>query len=108
MEYTVRLTEYATEQIRETVAYISRFLLEPVIARAWSDALKKEIYGLDRMPARFPLVEIEPWKTLGFRKMSVKNHMVYYFVEENTVWVTAVVYGKRDQLNALREMPIER
>lgn len=40
--------------------------------------------------------------------MSVKNFIVYYFPDEKTytVWVTAVVYGRRDQLAALKNMPV--
>lgn len=48
------------------------------------------------MPERFSIVEDEPWKSRGYRKMPVKNFLVYYYVDEenNTVWVTAVVYGR--------------
>ena len=61
------------------------------------------------MPSRFPQVDREPWKSIGYRKMPVKNFIVYYFVDEEskTVWVTAVVYAKRDQLESLKEMPVE-
>ena len=39
--------------------------------------------------------------------MPVKNFIVYYYADDETktVWVTAVVYGRRDQLNALKDMP---
>ncbi len=50
MGYAVKLTQHAIVQIQETIAYISKVLLEPETARAWSDFLKKEItavvYGL--------------------------------------------------------------
>ena len=106
MGYAVKLTRHAIVQIQETIAYISKVLLEPETARAWSDCLQKEITGLDTMPSRFASVDEEPWRFRGFRKMPVKNFIVYYYVnEENkTVWVTAVVYGLRDQLNVLKKM----
>jgi len=36
--------------------------------------------------------------------MPVKNFLVYYWIDENhkTVWITAIVYGGRDQLNVLK------
>lgn len=36
--------------------------------------------------------------------MPVKNFFVYYWIDEKrkTVWVEAVVYGRCDQLNALK------
>ncbi len=59
------------------------------------------------MPERFSIVEDEPCKSRGYRKMPVKNFLVYYYVDEEnkTVWVTAVVYGRRDQLNVLKRIP---
>ena len=41
-------------------------------------------------------------------KMVVENFIVYYWVNEDTstVWVSAVVYGRRDQISALLEINI--
>ncbi len=35
MKYNVKITEYATEQLQSTVAYISKILLEPDIAKVY-------------------------------------------------------------------------
>lgn len=107
MRYLVKVTPHAILQIQDTIAYISKELMVPETARAWSDYLEKQISGLDTMPERFSIVEDEPWKSRGYRKMPVKNFLVYYYVDEEikTVWVTAVVYGRRDQLNALKRIP---
>ena len=108
MRYDRKLTHYAIEQISETIEYISKVLLVPETAKAWSDHLEKEIRSLDSMPARYPLIDREPWRSKGIRKMPVKNFIVYYFYddENKTVWVTSVVYSRRDQLNALKDMPL--
>ncbi len=107
MDYSVKLTPHAIVQIQETIAYISKVLLVPETATAWADYLQKEIAALDSMPAKYPLTEEEPWRSKGMRKMPVKNFLVYYLIDENkkTVWITAVVYGRRDQLNVLKNMP---
>jgi toxin ParE1/3/4 len=107
MDYSVKLTSYSIFQIQETISYISKVLLVPETAAAWTDYLEKQITGLSVMPARFPMVDIEPWRTKGIRRMPVKNFVVYYYIEENTkeVWITSVVYSKRNQLNALKDMP---
>ena len=107
MKYDVKLTRYATGQVADTVSYISKSLLVPDTAAAWAVLLEKEIAALSEMPGCFPLVDKEPWTSKGIRKTPVKKFIVYYFVNENTktVWVTAVVYGGRNQLSALREMP---
>lgn len=107
MLYSVKLTPHAIIQIQETIAYISKDLQAPETAKAWSFYLQEKIAGLNTMPARFSVVEEEPWHSRGFRKMPVKNFIVYYYVDEEskTVWVTAVVYGSRNQLSVLKRMP---
>ena len=106
MGYEVKLTPQAIRQIKETVQYISKILLEPETARNLADTLQREIRGLDHMPLRYPLVEEEPWHTKGLRKMTVKNFLVYYMIneEKKIVWVTMVIYGRRDQVTALLDM----
>lgn len=108
MQYEVKLTTQAFAQIQETVSYISHRLLEPEIARRWADLLQKEISSLNFMPTRYPLTEEEPWHTYGVHKMTVKNFLVYYLIDEEkkAVTVTAVIYGRRDQLVALLDMPL--
>ena len=99
----MKLTAQAIGQIEETVQYISRTLLEPEIAQKWVDTLQREIEKLDSIPSRYPLTEEEPWHTKGIHKMPIKNFLVYYLIDEEkqTVWITAVIYGRRDQLAAL-------
>ena len=108
MRYEVKLTVQAIGQIEEAVQYISKILLEPEIARKWADTLQSEIKKMDSMPSRYPLTEEEPWHTKEIRRMPVKNFLVYYLVddEKKAVWVTAVIYGRRDQISALRDIPL--
>ena len=108
MQYKVKMTMYATQQAQKIVSYISHELLSPETAAGWVDYLQKEISGLDTFPARNPCIEEEPWKTKGIRRLPVKNFLVYYWIDEenSTVWITAVIYGKRDQIERLKEMPI--
>ena len=109
MTYQVNLTDSAYVQLKEAIIYISNVLFEPEAANQWSDRIKKSISSLNNMPRRFPLVDEEPWRTEGIHKMTVDNFIVYYWVNDDTetVWITAVVYGRRDQLAALRDMPKE-
>ena len=108
MNYRVTLTPQAIEQIHEIALYISQSLQEPETARHWTDLLYKEISGLGFMPSRYPLTVEEPWHTYGIHKMPVKNFIVYYLVDEERgiVSVTAVIYGRRDQLSALANIEL--
>ena len=113
MEYQVKLTDYAVEQLQEIVSYISNVLQSPETARDLARGKTPlllttlEAFSLRTMPNRYPLTPEEPWRSEGIHKMPVENFLVYYCINESQriVWVTVVVYGRRDQLQALRNMP---
>ena len=107
MDYKVKLTDHAVAQLQEAVIYISQVLQASTVAKHWAARVKKELASLSTMPARYPLTEEEPWHTEGIHKMSVENFLVYYWIneEKKIVWITAIVYARRDQLRVLREMP---
>lgn len=70
------------------------------------DTLEDAISSLTEFPQRIALTEEEPWHSYGFRKMPVKSFLVYFWVDEDhlKVQVTAVVYGKRDQIRQLSHL----
>ena len=106
MEYDVRITTYALRQMQEIVHYISAILQSPDNATRWLDTIKSEIASLSSMPARVPLTEEEPWHSQGVHKMGVKNFLVYFWIDTDNlrVWITAVVYGRRNQRQQLEQM----
>lgn len=108
MIYRVKLTDYAIEQLSETVRHISKDLSSPETALKWRDRIKDQIAGLDQFPHRIPLTEEEPWRGEGIHKMTVENFIVYFWIDDKKgcVWITAVVYEKRDQLSVLKRMPL--
>ena len=107
-QYRVRMTDHAIGQMGETVRYISKVLQAPETALRWADRLEAEMARLGRMPGRYPLTPEEPWRSEGIHKMPVENFVVYCWVNEEamTVWIAAVVYGRRDQLDQLQRMPL--
>ena len=65
--------------------------------------------SLDHFPQRMAPVAEEPWHTKGIRRLPVKNFLVYFWINENNmeVHLTAVIYGKRDQMHQLTHMDME-
>ncbi len=53
------------------------------------------------------LVDEEPWHSQGIYKMFVGNFIIYFWIDEGKkdVWVIAVIYGRSDQLSALKNIP---
>ena len=53
---------------------------------------------MDFMPARYALVEWEPWHSMKMHQLPVDNYIVYYLVDdkERAVTVARIFYGGRD------------
>jgi len=108
-DYEVKITRQATDQMKKIMYYISKELLAPEAANHLLDKMKEAIMSLADFPKRNTLIEEEPWRSEGVRKMSVNNFLIYYWVddEKKKVQVTAVIYQKREQLRQLMNMDFE-
>ena len=107
-EYEVKVTRQALEQMRAIAHYISYDLMAPEATENLLNSLKSAILKLSVLPKRHSLIDEEPWRSEGVRKIIVKNFLVYYWVddESNKVQVTAVVYSRRDQVKQLADMDL--
>ena len=104
MNYEVRLTTEAENDLRGIFEYIAFELQSPQNAEGKLDRLEQSIMSLDQMPERFRVYEKEPWHSRDLRIMPVDNYLVFYIPnhEEQTVKIMRVIYGGRDidkQLN---------
>ena len=108
-EYEVKVTRQALEQMRAIVHYISYDLIAPEAAENLLNDLKSAIMKLAVLPKKHSLIDEEPWRSEGVRKIVVKNFLVYYWVDDeyNRVQVTAVIYSKRDQIKQLKNMDMQ-
>lgn len=96
--YIVRYSEDALNDLREIYTYIANELLVPETAASQVRRIRKKVRSLDFMPARYALVEWEPWHSMGMHRLPVDNFIVYYLVnnEVDTVTVVRIFYGGRD------------
>lgn len=107
--YEVKITSQAQEQMAEIVDYISHELFAPEAAEHLLDKMESSIMALSAFPERNQLIEEEPWKTYGIRKIVVNNFLVYYWIDEaeEKVQITAVIYSKRNQIEQLKNMRLD-
>ena len=107
--YKIKITSQAQSQLKEIAQYISITLQSPTTAVKMLDTLEKEILSLADLPNRIALIQEEPWRSQGIHKMTVKNYLVYFWVNEelHIVQITAVVYGRRDQKQLLAHMKMD-
>lgn len=86
-QYTVKVTKMAYEHMQEIVKYISGELFAPDAAGKLLHEFQSSIEGLAEMPERYSLVDEEPWRTEGMRKIIVKNFLIYFWIDEHNMKV---------------------
>ena len=101
-QYRVLITDEALNDMESIYEYIAEELLAPDTAMGQYNRIADAIETLDQMPERIKLMESEPEKTRGLRKLIVDNYAVFFIVEDDTVIVTNVLYGASDIENRLR------
>ena len=66
----------------------------------WSTASARS-RSLDALPGRYPVVDWEPWQSMGMHRFTVEDFLLFYLIDQSTRTVTLVriVYGGRDLQN---------
>lgn len=96
--YSVIYSPEAKDDLREIYSYIAFELEAPDTAEGQVNRIRKEIRSLDFMPARYAIVDWEPWRSMEMHRVPVDNFIVYYAIDDKsrTVTVIRIFYGGRD------------
>lgn len=102
-EYSVLIGRQAERDILEAVKYIQEILFQPESARRIYKAIKTQINMLSEMPQRFAVIAEEPYRSMGMRKASAENYLIFYLVneKEKTVSIVRVLHNRREWTNLL-------
>ena len=100
--YKTHITDEALNDMESIYEYIAEELLAPDTAMGQYDRIADAIETLDQMPERIKLMESEPERTRGLRRLNVDNYAVFFIIAEDVVIVTNVLYGASDIENRLR------
>lgn len=103
-KYSVEVTLQASEQMREIAVYVAKELMNRDAALGLLDAFENALLSLEEFPERVALTPEEPWRSEGVHQLVVENFNIYFWIDDKTVRVTAVVYQKRDQRRQLEQM----
>lgn len=95
-QYNVKITNEAITDMEQIYNYIALTLLAPKNAKGQYDRISDAILKLDIMPERFRIVDFEYGRQKELRKMPVDNFAVFYFVRNEDVIVTNVLYSASD------------
>jgi toxin ParE1/3/4 len=88
---TLRWTQHARDDLREIHAFIARD--SPRTAEALVERLLTATERLAMFPESGRMVPEFP--ALGYREIIVSSYRVLYRLADDTVWIAAVVHGRR-------------
>ena len=92
--YQVRLLTVAEEDLTEIITYIA--LENPIAANTIADKIEKNLLLLSENPHLGRIPRDKEIKNLGYRYLIVQNYIVFYTIEENTIWVHRILHSSRD------------
>lgn len=101
--YNVFITGQAENDLKELYSYISENLFAPDSATDVCNKIRKAIQSLDTFPLRYSVIQTEPEKTLGIRKMVVGNYLICYLVVNQSVIIISILYAASDIHKILAE-----
>ncbi|NLA25844.1 MAG: type II toxin-antitoxin system RelE/ParE family toxin [Firmicutes bacterium] len=97
VRYRIDISEPAENDLREIVRYISAQLSAPMTAMEMLEAMEQTIVSLEEMPHRASAVADERLASIGYRKLIVKNYIIFFSIDEKAkVDVERILYGRRN------------
>ena len=103
MMYRVTTLRRAKKDLNNIFSYITEELNDSLLAISLLDAIEAQILSLTTMPNRFALVDDERLAKQGYRLIPVKNHLIFYIVDEQVkrVSIVGVLHSKRNWIDLL-------
>ena len=102
--YKIEYQSAAQQDMINIVSYISHHLHNTIAAERLANAFITEMEKLSEFPYSMPMYyPIRPLK-YEYRKLIVKNHIMFYRVDEQrkTIIVARVIYAKSDYIQKLK------
>ena len=98
-KYKVKIYPAAKQDLLDIVDYLNT--LSQDTALRYYDLLTEEVASLSYMPERCPRPRDLALAAKGYRCLLVKNYLVFYVVDRDTVQIRRVLYGRRDYSSLL-------
>jgi plasmid stabilization system protein ParE len=102
-EYPVKITEKALHDMNGIYEYIAVNLQSPENAMVQYNRIADSVLELGFFPEKFRLIDFEPERSQGLRRMLIDNYSVFYVFKEELITVTRVLYSASDIENRLKE-----
>ena len=95
MVFEVEITEAALAEAEEYVRFIRDARKDPLAAERWWNGLLAEIFSLETLPKRCPIIPERGHFTEEMRQLIYFSHRIIFFVSKRTVTVVRIYHGSR-------------
>ncbi len=103
LRYTVRISKRALLDLETIYDYFAQELSAPKAAMDQYNRIADCIEKLEFFPNRIKLLESEPERTLGIRKITVDHYSVFFVIKQDKVIVIRVLYSRSDITKRLNQ-----
>jgi len=92
-QYNVKIFPTAQSDLKDIVDYLNT--LSPKTAVEYYDLIIEKVGTLQTLPERCAPARDTQLRLRGYRLLHVKNYIVFFVVNQNTVEVRRILYAKR-------------
>ena len=103
MDYKLKISEPAYEDLDEILTYIVNELCAPEAAARFANAVEDCYNRLKRNPLMYASADMSELAEKDYRRAPVKNHLILYKVNEATkvVYIHRIFYGARNYIELI-------
>lgn len=101
MEYSIKLSPKAIEDLQEIKSYIENDLQNPIAAKNTINKIISTYEDLSIFPkSGIPVQKYVPFAT-DYRFVLANNYSIFYRISNEDILIIRILYSKRDFLNIL-------
>lgn len=105
IEYTVRVSSFASDQIADYAAYIADKSGFPEIANKWMDLVYATMQKLDYSPRRFVLAEESQYRKYDIHRQIIGEYLAIYRIDKAAKVVEVIGFRRGCKLPRPNELP---
>lgn len=98
-KYQVRLLSIAEEDLTEIISFIAAD--NPTTADAIANKIEKNLDLLSENPNLGRIPREEEIRNLGYRYLIIQNYIIFYTIEEKTIFIHRILHGARNYKSLL-------
>lgn len=91
--YKVKIYPTAQQDLKDIVDYLNTLSSEA--ATSYYDEIVEKVQSLSSMPERYPLCRDQQLRLRGYRKLVIRQYIVFFVIRDNTVQIRRILYGRR-------------